>query len=377
MKKIIVIATFALVATASISLRAAHKPTEETDGPKVQLAILLDTSGSMDGLIEQAKAKLWKIVNELALSKKNGETIELSVALYEYGKDDVPEEMGYVRRLAPLTTDLDLISEKLFELQTNGGSEYCGEVIKRATDDLDWSDDPEDLKLIFIAGNEEFTQGEIDYKTSCKDAIEEGIIVNTIFCGDFNEGVETMWKDGADLADGEYMNIDHNQAVADPPTPYDDELVELNEELNDTYLPYGSVGRMKKEAQEEQDANAAGVGAGTMAERAAAKSTSQYRNSGWDLVDAAEDEALDVAEIEEEELPEEMRDMTDDEKRAYVEEMSKKRGDVQDRIAEVNKKRREYIAEQRKQDAEEKSLDEAMIEAVRKQATRNDFTFDQ
>ena len=40
----------------------------------IQLAILLDTSNSMDGLINQAKSELWKIVNELALAKKNGKS---------------------------------------------------------------------------------------------------------------------------------------------------------------------------------------------------------------------------------------------------------------------------------------------------------------
>ena len=32
----------------------------------IEMAILLDTSGSMQGLIEQAKSQLWRIVNEMA-----------------------------------------------------------------------------------------------------------------------------------------------------------------------------------------------------------------------------------------------------------------------------------------------------------------------
>ena len=87
----------------------------------IQMAILLDTSSSMDGLIDQAKSQLWKIVNELALSKKNGISPKLEVALYEYGNDNLPKSKGFIRLVSPLTTDLDLISEKLFSLTTYSG----------------------------------------------------------------------------------------------------------------------------------------------------------------------------------------------------------------------------------------------------------------
>ena len=165
----------------------------------VQLAILLDTSNSMDGLIDQAKSQLWKIVNEMARSKRSGETINLYVALYEYGNDNLSPQEGFVRLVSPLTNDLDKISDELFKLRTNGGSEYCGTVISEALKDLKWTDNTDELKIIFIAGNEPFTQGNIDYRTACKDAISKGIIINTIFCGNYDEGVQTNWKDGADL----------------------------------------------------------------------------------------------------------------------------------------------------------------------------------
>ena len=97
----------------------------------IQLALLLDTSGSMDGLIDQAKSQLWKIVNELATSKKDGQQIDLNVALYEYGKQSIPADEGYLRNIVPFTQDLDKISDELFKLKTNGGDEYCGKVISK------------------------------------------------------------------------------------------------------------------------------------------------------------------------------------------------------------------------------------------------------
>ncbi len=135
--------------------------------PRVQMAILLDTSGSMSGLIDQARTELWAIVNEFITAKRDGQAPELRVALYEYGKSSLPASEGYIRMIVPLTMDLDKISEELFALKTNGGSEYCGWVIKEATAALQWSGAPEDLKVIFIAGNEPFTQGKVKYQKAC------------------------------------------------------------------------------------------------------------------------------------------------------------------------------------------------------------------
>jgi hypothetical protein len=112
-------------------------PQRGSIGTRVQLAILLDTSGSMDGLIDQARSRLWKIVNELATAKKNGRSPRLQVALYEYGQDTIPAAAGYLRRIVPLSEDLDRISEELFKLRTNGGEEYCGRVIESAVRELE------------------------------------------------------------------------------------------------------------------------------------------------------------------------------------------------------------------------------------------------
>lgn len=343
---------------------------------KVQLAILLDTSGSMEGLIEQAKTQLWKIVNELARSKKDGQPIDLTVALYEYGKDDIPQSENYLRMLVPLTNDLDKVSEELFKLTTNGGDEYCGEVIKAATNGLKWSESNDDLKIIYIAGNEEFTQGATDYKESCKNAITKGIIVNTIFCGDYDEGVQTSWKDGADLADGTYINIDHNAEVVHVDAPQDEELIELGRQLNETYIGYGSLGFEGEERQMEQDVNATNMGGGSMVERSISKAQFQYSNSSWDLVDAVKEEVVDIAELKDEELPEEMRGMSDDEKKEFVEELTKKRGALQEKINKLNEDRRKYVAEKLLEMGENNTLDQAIISSLKKQAQEKDFIFE-
>ncbi|HEX4415106.1 MAG TPA: VWA domain-containing protein, partial [Lacipirellulaceae bacterium] len=96
--------------------------------PAVDIAILLDTSNSMDGLIGQARKQLWTIVQQFAKAKKQGQTPELRVALFEYGNSNLPASEGYIRQVVPLTDNLDKLSESLFSLKTCGGDEYCGQV---------------------------------------------------------------------------------------------------------------------------------------------------------------------------------------------------------------------------------------------------------
>ncbi|MFC2102880.1 VWA domain-containing protein [Bacteroidota bacterium] len=341
----------------------------------VQLAILLDTSNSMDGLIDQAKNQLWKIVNEMARSKRDNQSINLYVALYEYGNDNLSADEGYVRLVSQLTSDLDKISDELFKLKTNGGSEYCGTVISEAVKDLKWTESTDELKVIFIAGNEEFTQGMIDYEVSCKDAISKGIIVNTIFCGDYQEGVRTMWKNGADIADGKYMNINQDQEIVHIEAPQDQELIELGSKLNETYIGYGSYGDEYKLRQSEQDDNAGNLAPEVLVERTVTKSGKHYKNESWDLVDAEKEGSVKIEELEEEELPEEMKSMTIEERKAFVEKKAIDREEIQKRINKLDQERRKYIAD-KLADGNDNTLDAALIKIIRGQAASKNYEFE-
>ena len=341
----------------------------------VQIALLLDTSNSMDGLIDQAKTQLWKIVNEMARSKRGGHSINLNVAIYEYGNDNLPSGEGFIRLVSPLTNDLDKISEELFKLKTNGGSEYCGTVISEAVKDLKWTKDNNQLKIIFIAGNEPFDQGNADYKKSCREAIAKGIIVNTIYCGNYEEGKSTYWKDGADLADGKYMNIDQNQGISFIETPYDNELASLGEQLNNTYIGYGVSGKDYKKRQAEQDVNAANLSPSILAERTVTKSGSQYKNDSWDLVDAEKEGKVKISEIPAEQLPEEMQKMSTGERIVYVEKKAKEREKIQNKIEDLNKKRTAFLIKNQAED-KDNTFDAAILKILREQASKKKYSFE-
>src|SRR5690606_6788185 len=166
-----------------------HEPSKQF----IKVALLLDTSNSMDGLIDQAKAQLWEIVNELSYAKCDDNKPNLQIALYEYGNDRLNGDEGYIRQVLAFSNDLDEISKQLFSLTTNGGEEYCGHVIQTSLNQLNWGRNADDLKLIFIAGNEPFTQGSISYKEAAKLAHSKDVTVNTIFCGDYGQGISSYW----------------------------------------------------------------------------------------------------------------------------------------------------------------------------------------
>lgn len=346
------------------------KPSEQF----VKIALLLDTSNSMDGLINQAKAQLWDIVNEFTHAKCGTDLRpSLQIALYEYGNDNLSSHEGYIRQVLGFSKDLDEISEKLFSLTTNGGEEYCGEVIHTSLKQLDWGKNADDLKMIFIAGNEPFTQGKLDYKDAALNAKEKDIIVNTIFCGNYEQGISSMWKNGATLTGGEYMAIDHNRQVVHIETPYDDIIIKLNSTLNSTYVSYGAMGRQKKELQSVQDANAAELEEVVVVKRAVSKSSRLYQNSSWDLVDAAEEDATILTQIKEKDLPKELQGKSESEIKNFVKEKKQEREKIQKQIQELNAKREAYIAKNQKNEKGE--LENAMLSAIKAQASKKNFTW--
>ena len=324
----------------------------------------------MSGLIEQAKSELWRVVNELTTARQNGKQPRLQVALYTYG--DPPP-----RQLNALTDDLDKVSESLFAVSINGGSEHCGQVIQTASRELAWSPSPNDLKLIFIAGNEPFTQGPVDYREACREAIAKGIMINTIHCGD---GIPDDWRDGALLADGQAISINQNAQVAHIEAPQDAEIARLGADLNQTYIPFGAVAAESQARQLVQDQNASQQSQASSVQRAVSKANGFYRNSAWDLVDALNDGRTKLADVKAEDLPENMRSMSLAERQQHVARQSAERQRLQDRINRLNGERNAFVAEKQKQQAAqsgEKTLDQALVEAIRSQASQKRFIFEE
>lgn len=341
----------------------------------VELAICLDTSGSMDGLIEAAKLKLWDIVNDLALATP---TPRLRVALLTFGNDGHLAEDGWVRVDSPLTEDLDEISRQLFALRTNGGTEYVGRVLREAGEQLEWTPSDSTLKLVVVAGNESADQDQtFRYADVCKGLISRGIMVNAIYCGNPADEIAPGWREVALLADGHYAAIDHNNGNIVIASPFDDKLAELSSTINRTYLAYGEKGAWGATNQAQQDANAQTLNSAVVAARCQSKGSALYSNEHWDLVDACRSAAFKLADVKDEDLPEPMRGKTLEQKQAIVADMAAQREAIQKEIADFSARRQAYVNEELKkhQSEEDRSFDTALRKAIRAQAMSKGFEF--
>ncbi len=353
-----------------------NKKTEASKGEHpIDLVICLDTSNSMDGLIDSAKQKIWDIVNELATAKPKP---HLRVGLYAYGTPSFGSNTGFVHKQVELSDDLDKVFTELTALRTNGGDEYCARVISTATTEQPWSNDKKALKIIVDAGNEPATQDpKINVFDAAKDAASRGIIINMIYCGSPGSFEASDWRKVAKAADGQFAAIDQNSGTIVSSTPFDQKLAELSGSINNTYLAYGKEGRYGQQKQMEADSLSLKLGSYNSASRAMAKIGGQYRNSSWDLIDASSEKNFDLSKCKKEELPAEMQKMTAVEQKAYLQKKVKERAEIQKQIADISAQRAKYIQEEQKKSGKsaDKAFDNAMLSALRQQAERNGFTF--
>lgn len=316
--------------------------------PKIQAAILLDVSGSMQGLIEQAKAQLWNMMNVMGRVHSPQGTPRIEVALYEYGRRTNPQEDGFSRRVSPFTTDLDSLSKLLFSLTIDGSDEHCAHTILQSLNGLNWDTSAASYKVIFIAGNENFMQGKIPYEQACAEARKKGVIVNTIYCGPRNRGVDERWDLGNKCGNGSYTYINHNLKMEDAPTPFDSVLLVLNDRFNSTYIPYGRRGERAHAQQAEVDKLNFGMSRKVAARRVMVKSQSKlYHNGDWDLVDAVQRDSSLLARVDRSTLPESLQQVSVAQLRQAVLNKKAERAQLRQEISAVQQKRDEFLEEER------------------------------
>ncbi|RYY90931.1 MAG: VWA domain-containing protein [Chitinophagaceae bacterium] len=352
--------------------------TTRPPAPKIQVAILLDVSSSMDGLIDQAKAQLWNLVGLLGRAECDRGTPQVEIALYEYGRTSNDAAQGYVKRIHSFTRELDSLSKSLFALNTNGGEEYCPQVIYTSVQDLPWDSDPKTYKALFIAGNESFRQGSLTWEKACAAARAKGIVVNTIYCGDKAEGIREFWNLNAECGSGSYSNINSNAQAEDIPTPYDSALYTLNDQFNVTMVGYGVRGRAAGVQVAEVDRINYEHNKASAAARATVKAQrGLYNNASWDIVDAYEADSNFHKTVDRSSLPDSLQQKTAAQLKVVIERKRAERDQVRGQIAEISRKRGEWLTEERKRratrGAEEATLESEMEKVLKVQVQRNGF----
>lgn len=364
------------IVVLTILSSSTHKPAPGKPAQrKIQAAILLDVSSSMEGLIEQAKAQLWNMVNTMGRAKCPGnQPPKIEIALYEYGRTTNDVKAGYVKQINSFINDLDSLSQNLFSLKTNGGDEYCGHVIYNSLNELQWDASPENYKVIFIAGNEDFLQGDIQYSRSCNEAKQKGVIVNTIYCGDRMQGIKEHWNLAGECGNGSFTSINQDAKIEEIPTPYDSMIYVMNDKLNGTYLSYGYGGAAYAAKQKSMDLANSSVSKAAGIKRIQAKSNGAvYQNAQWDLVDAKANGDLDFKKLNKEVLPDSLKNKTTAEIEKIVDEKAKERANVQKEITVLNTQRDAYIITNKKNTANKNNaatLETEVEKIIKEQAKR-------
>ncbi|HSH96233.1 MAG TPA: VWA domain-containing protein [Roseimicrobium sp.] len=360
--------------SATPSANAPAVPPKE-EAPRIEVCFVLDTTGSMGGLIEGAKQKIWAIANEMVRPKPTPQ-IRFGLVGYRDLKDE------YVTKTFNLTDDLDSIYGHLRAFQANGGGdtpEAVNEALAEAVRKMDWSADRKVLKIVFLVGDApphmDYPNGP-KYADVCQEAMKKDLIINTIQCGNMSE-TTPIWQEIARRSEGTYVAIGQTGNMVVMATPMDKDLAELNRQVGKTLIAYGVESErkavmLKQTASESAPAPAA-------ADRLYFNAASRKAVQGTgELLDAISEGKLKLAEVKKDELPEELRNLSPTELNSHVEKQQQARSELQKQIAELGKKRENWLNEERKRLAgsdKRDAFDEKVAETIRAQAAKKDIVY--
>lgn len=366
--------TSVLAADASV-VQPVHKK-------RVEIVFAIDTTGSMGGLIDGAKRKIWSIANEVQKAQQKPEVSIGLVAFRDQGD-------AYVTQSTPLTTDLDKIYGKLMALSADGGGDTPEDVnaaLHEAINGMKWSEDKDTLKMVFLVGDApphmDYAQ-QVQWQKTAQSATRKNIFINTVQCGSDGE-TTTTWKAIAHAAEGRYAAIPQDGGVVVAVvTPFDDDLRKLATELDSTYMEYGSSSFRAEKAATRAHASslaATTAPAPVAADRAAFKAASGPK-AGEDIIDLAgasggADKAL--GSLKDEALPTVLKGKSKEEQKAVIEQMATKRASLSKQIAEVSKKRDAHVAAAKKAAPAKRAdaFDSEVVEALHAQAAEVGLSYE-
>ncbi len=343
--------------------------------PRIEVCFVLDTTGSMGGLIEGAKQKIWSIANEMISAQP---TPELKLGLIGY-RDRGDE---YVVKSFSLTDDIDAVYGHLREFQAGGGGdapESVNEALAEAIHKMPWSGDSKVLKIIFLVGDApphmDYPNGP-KYPDLCREAAKKDLIINTIQCGEMAE-TKSIWQEIAKLSEGSYVGISQSGNVAVISTPMDKELSQLNERIGATLIPYGDSKLQAEVHAKYAAAKTAPVSA--MADRLSYNSkTGRGVQGRGELVDALNDKTLKLDEIDQKQLPTELQKLDRSELQKRIAKTRDERADLRKQIVEVSKKREAFIQSENKRLAAEgkgDAFDQKVTETLHAQAVKKGISY--
>lgn len=347
-------------------------------GPAIEVMFVLDTTGSMGGLIEGAKLKIWSIASQM-LQARPAPRLRIGLLGYRDRGD------AYVTRFTDLTEDVDAVYAQLTQFQAGGGGdapESVNQALNEAVTRPTWSQDKSTLKLVFLVGDApphmDYAD-DVKYPATCSMAVKRDLVINTIQCGSMAD-TSRFWQDIASRAGGCFTatgQTGNMQAIA---TPYDTELAKLNEEVGRTIVAYGREDRQREVmAKQALSEAAAGPAPSAVADRLAFNAaTGRVVQGGGDLLDDLKGGKVSLEKLAAKDLPREMQSMKPEQRQEYLKQKEAERARIQARIADLTKQRQAWLeADARKRAAAGSgdAFDQKVGEAIRAQAARKGLRY--
>jgi len=346
---------------------------------KIEVVFVLDTTGSMSGLIQSAKEKIWSIVTTMSSAQQSPDIKVGLVAFRDRGDQ-------YVTKVIDLSSDLDSVFASLMDFQVGGGGdspESVNQALHDAVSKIHWNQDPNSYKTIFLVGDAppHMNYNEVKYPEILGLAKNKNIVINTIQCGqDIN--TTRSWQRIAKLAQGAYFQVDQSGGAVAMTSPFDHKIAELSRELDKTRLAYGN-----KEVKESYARKEAAVKKlhekstiASRARRATFNSSASGKKNLFgesDLIEDVTQGISDLRSIESDQLPQALQGMKPEERMVFIRYKAEKRKSLQAKIGQLTKQRSSYMKDQALNlDNKEKSLDYQLYDTIKTQAKNKGLVYE-
>lgn len=360
------------------------KKIAQPEKPRIEVCFVLDTTGSMGGLIAGAKEKIWSMANEIISANP---TPEVCIGLIAYrDKTD-----AYTTKVYPLSNDIDDIYAKLMAFKAQGGGdtpESVNQALNEGVTKMKWSKDKNVLKVIFLVGDApphmDYKQ-DVKYLDSCKLAMKKDLIINTIQCGNM-VATTPIWQEIARSAEGKFARILQGGGVMAIATPFDKEIAACNAKLGHTVCVYGNARAQRFAASKVTLAESAPAAAAADRLEYLSKAKkegfalSEVISGGGDLVDLLANKKIKIEDIEEKKLPENVRKMDKKERGVYFTKQIADRKKLQTELSGLLKKRSKFVVAKKaelKKAGKGDGFDEKVSGFIREQAAKKGFRYEE
>jgi Mg-chelatase subunit ChlD len=381
MKRFLAIAIVAALALGAIQTATADEAkapvAAKTAKPRVEVVFVIDTTGSMSGLIDAAKQKVWAIANTLAMAKPTPD-IRMGLVAYRDRGD------AYVTKLTKLTDDLDAVYTDLMALKADGGGdepESVNQALNEAVTLMPWSSEAKTYKVIFLVGDcvpHMDYADDVKYPETCKKAAAANIAINSIQCGQ-NGNTKPIWTEIAQRAEGRYFQVEQSGNAILASTPFDTPLAEASKKLDEGRVYYGAAEVVN--AQKARDAVSERIAADAPAAAGASRAAFNASEAGaknflgtQELIHDVAENKVKLAEVKTEALPENMQKMTPKEREDFINTKLAERQKLQQEVKDLAAKRQAFMEEAAKKSVGQ-TLDGAIFDSVREQANRQGIEY--